>query len=438
MIKSMRMSVVRGCWLAVIVGALGVGVATVAATSEPAGSVEARGAIPQRVLKRPVPVRRAAFAPATAVAAFGLDLMRAQARGNLVFSPDSIAAALAMAGSGAAGATATQIAHVLHVKSPHAFAAVGQLQGTIAGEQRAAAAGDPQAATLDLANAMFLQHGFTPAASFLVGLHRHFGSTAPQSVDFRQPSAVEAINTWVSAHTQGVIPHVLTELPPQTLLALVNAIYLKAAWLHPFKPAATAPAPFHGERESSSMAFMQQTEELHYSHGKGYAAVDLPYRASTLSLLVVLPVGQSVATLQRRLDPSQLARIVRGLAPRPVRLSVPRFHLATHIELDSSLESLGMPDAFSARANFSGITKAQALQLGVVDHAADFTVEEQGTIAAAATIVTAEPTAERVFVPAPIPFDANRPFLFFLRDDHSGAVLFAGRMTEPASAPAQP
>ena len=186
------------------------------------------------------------------------------------------------------------------------------------------------------------------------------------------------------------------------------------------------------------MAFMQQTEELHYSHGKGYAAVDLPYRASTLSLLVVLPVGQSVATLQRRLDPSQLARIVRGLAPRPVRLSVPRFHLATHIELNSSLESLGMPDAFSARANFSGITKAQALQLGVVDHAADFTVEEQGTIAAAATIVTAEPTAARVLVPAPIPFDANRPFLFFLRDDHSGAVLFAGRMTEPASAPAQP
>ncbi len=418
-------------------GALGVGGATVAATSEPAGSVEARGATPQRALKRPVPVRRAAFAPATAVGALGLDLMRAHARGNLVFSPDSIAAALAMAGSGAAGATATQIAHVLHVKSPHAFAAVGQLQGTIAGEQLAAAAGDPQAATLDLANGMFLQQGFTPATSFLVGLHRHFAGAAPQSVDFRQPSAVEAINAWVSAHTQGVIPHVLAELPPQTLLALVNAIYLKAAWLHPFKPAATASARFHGEDGTSSIAFMNQTDELPYGHGKGYAAVDLPYLGSTLSLLVVLPVGESVATLQRRLDPGRLGRIVTGLSSRPVQLSMPRFHLATHTLLNSTLKALGMTNAFDDLADFRRITSAVALKVGVVDHAADFTVDEHGTVAAAATVVTAEPVSAPAFRHPPIPFDADRPFLFFLRDDRSGAVLFAGRMTEPASAPAQ-
>jgi serpin B len=281
---------------------------------------------------------------------------------------------------------------------------------------------------------MFLQHGFTPAASFLVGLHRHFGSTAPQSVDFRQPSAVEAINAWVSAHTQGVIPRVLTELPPQTLLALVNAIYLKAAWLHPFKPAATVSAPFHGEGGTSSVAFMNQTDELPYSHGKGYAAVDLPYLGSTLSLLVVLPVGESVATLQRRLDPGGLGRIVTGVSSRPVQLSMPRFHLATHTLLNSTLTALGMTDAFDDLADFRRITSAVA----VVDHAADFTVDEHGTVAAAATVVTAEPVSAPAFRHPPVPFDADRPFLFFLRDDHNGAVLFAGRMTEPASAPAQP
>ena len=177
---------------------------------------------------------------------------------------------------------------------------------------------------------------------------------------------------------------------------------------------------------------MHETGELRYSHGTGYAAVDLPYRASTLSLLVVLPVGQSVAALQRRLDPSLLARIVRGLSARSVVLSLPRFHLATHSVLNGALEGLGMRDAFGETADFSRITNAARLRVGVVDHAADFTVDEQGTVAAAATIVTIEAVAVRAF-PHPVAFDAHRPFLFFLRDDRTGAVLFAGRMADPAA-----
>ncbi len=384
----------------------------------------------------PAATQHQGLAPASAIGAFGLGLTRLEARGNLVFSPDSIAAALAMAGSGAAGRTATQMASVLHLKSPQAFAAVGALQGAIAEEQLAAAHGDPRAPTLDLANGLFLQQGYPLAPSFLAGLRRNFSGVAPQIVNFAEPSAVEAINAWVSAHTQGIIPHVLSQLPAETRLALANAIYLKAAWLHPFKPQASASAPFHGEGATSPIAFMNETAELPYGHGQGYAAVDLPYAASTLSLLVVLPVGESVATLERRLDPGRLGRIVGGLSSTPVALSLPRFHLASHTLLNSTLSALGMTDAFSGRADFSHITGAQALKLGVVDHAADFTVDEHGTVAAAATVVTAEPTAATGYGHAPVPFDANRPFLFFLRDDHTGALLFAGRLSDAASAEA--
>ncbi len=374
-----------------------------------------------------------ALSPAAATTPLALALMHSLGPGNLVLSPDSIAAALAMAGSGAAGGTASQMAGVLHLGSPRAFAAVGQLQGAIANEQVAAGRSDPQAATLKLANGLFLQQGFALKPTFLAGLQANFG-TAPQSVDFERSSAVEAINAWVNAHTQGIIPSILSELPKQTRMALANAIYLKAAWRYPFKATATAPAQFHGARGSSSIAFMHETAELRYGHGHGYAAVDLPYRASTLSLLVLLPVGQSVAALEGALAHGRLVAIVRGLSSKPVQLSLPRFHLATHALLNDPLKALGMPIAFSEAANFSGITNAVRLRIGLVEHASDFKVDEAGTVAAAATVVTLEPTVAHALPPRPIPFDANRPFLFFLRDDRTGALLFAGRLSDAASA----
>jgi serpin B len=419
---TLRSALLGGCLLALAAIVLAGGGCAGTATSKPGSAVTAAH-----------PAGHSAFAPAVATTPFGLELMRSHGAGNLVLSPDSIAAALAMAGTGAARATAAQIAEVLRLTSPRAFAAMGQLQGVIAKEQLAAAHGDPLAPTLDLANGLFVQQGDVLKPPFLAGLEEHFGAT-PQTVDFQQSSATEAINAWVSAHTQGIIPRILASLPPQTRLALANAIYLKAAWRYPFKAAATASAPFHGERGSASIAFMHETDALPYGHGPGYAAVDMPYRSSTLSLLVMLPVGQNLAALEAGLTPGRLAAIVHGLSPRPVALSLPRFHLATHILLNGTLRALGMTAAFGEAADFSGITSAERLKIGLVEHAADFNLDEAGTVAAAATVVTIEPTVARAPGPAPTPFDADRPFLFLLRDDRTGALLFAGRLSDPASA----
>ncbi len=177
----MRSALLGGCLLALAVIALASGGCTRSATSRP-GSADSASQTSSH----------AALAPAAATAPFGLALMRSLGAGNLVLSPDSIAAALAMAGSGAAGQTASQMAGVLHLSSPLAFAAVGQLQGAIAAEQQAAAHGDPQAATLELANGLFIQQGHSLKPPFLAGLRAHFGA-APQTVDFEQASAVEAI-----------------------------------------------------------------------------------------------------------------------------------------------------------------------------------------------------------------------------------------------------
>jgi serpin B len=354
---------------------------------------------------------------------------------NLVLSPDSIAAALAMAGTGAAGQTAMQMAHVLHLPSPSAFAAVGRLQSSMSTEQLGAGVGNPQAPTLEIANGLFVQHGLSLLAPFLSALHSAFASV-PQSVDFHNGSAhaVQAINAWVSEHTAGLIPQILTSVPNETLLALANALYLKAAWLHPFKASATASAPFHGLHQLAAMPFMHQTERLSYSHGNGYTAVELPYLGSTLSLLVVLPIGQSISSLQDRLDAESLGQIVDRLVQKTVALSLPRFKLEYRVELAKPLQALGMTDAFSEKADFSGIAASPPLKLGVVEHAANFSLNEQGTLAAATTVITFEPTSVEVNSGPTVRFDVNRPFLFFLRDDRTGTALFAGRLSEPVAA----
>ncbi len=359
--------------------------------------------------------------------------MRSQGPGNLVLSPDSVATALAMTGTGAVGRTAREIAQTLHLKSPAVFAAVGNLQRSILARQAAAAAGDPEPPRVEIANGLFLQQGAPFEAGFLSGALRHFGA-APEEVDFAgdPAGALNAINGWVSDRTEGRIPRILEQLPEGMVLALANAVYLNATWKHPFKSSETRPGAFYKAAGKTTVEFMHEAESLPYGAGPGYRAVALPYRSSTLSLMVVLPVGQRLGSLQHRLDGRSLARIARGLSARAVTLSLPRFHLNTDIELKAALERLGMPTAFGEAADFSRIMAGASLKIALVKHAADFSLDEKGTVAAAATVV-AIAKSRGVRPRDAVAFNANRPFLFFLRDDRTGAVLFAGRVVDPAS-----
>ncbi len=372
---------------------------------------------------------------AAAGSAFGLTLMRRLGPGNLVFSPDSIAAALAMAGAGAVGETAAQIVSVLQLPSYASLVGVGRLQQQLAAEQAPAGAGSSQAPTLDVANGLFVQEGFAIEPAFLSALQSGF-TAAPQAVNFETApaAAAETVNAWVSAHTDGLIPGIVGTLTPETRLLLADAVYLKASWLTPFPRRATAPAPFEQPGGAVSVAFMNEQQTLPYARGAGWQALELPYGASTLSLLVLLPPAGRLAALERALDPAMLGRIVAHLTPRGVAVSLPRFQLSLLRSLNGPLEALGMRKAFSAGAEFSGISTAVPLHISAVQHAADITVAEEGTVAAAATTVGIEIESAVREAREPIRFDADRPFLFFLRDDRSGALLFAGRLSDAASA----
>jgi serpin B len=392
----------------------------------------------QVAVARSAPASATASSPAAAVTAFGVDLMRRLGgSGNTVFSPYSVATVVAMAGTGASGTTAKQIAHVLHLRATSQIAGIGKLSGTLAHEQSAAAAGATDGPQLDLANGLFLQQGFSVVPSFTNTLNSAFGAP-PQAVDFEQDptGATAAINQFVSSHTAGVIPSILSpgELGTSARLALVNAIYLRASWAEPFPDSETAKGAFHAAGGTRTVSLMYEIDPLRYAKGKGYQAIELPYESSTFALLVLKPSG-SEAALERSVTPTLLARAEAALRPTEVALKMPRFHVSLSAILNPALEALGMPNAFGPSADFSGISSTP-LVLSIVKHDADFTVDEQGTIATAATVGGMTATAVEVPPKPKVTITLNRPFPFYLIDTKTGAVIFAGRLADPSAAPA--
>ena len=354
-----------------------------------------------------------------------------QGAGNVVFSPYSIETALSMVGSGAAGSTATEIDHVLHTSHPAAVA-----QGLAAITTRLTAASNtPDAPRLDVANALWVQSGLTLKKPFTQTLASLFGA-APQSVDFSSApdAARQTINSRVSAHTAHLIPDLFPagSITSQTAAVLANAIYLAAHWTNPFERSQTAPGPFYtAAGPTVQVPFMTQTPVVvGYAHRGGYQAVDLPYLHSSLSMLLVMPTPGTLAHFEQGLTAGSLARLARTLSARQVELHVPRFEVRFDTQLNSVLSELGMPVAFSNAADFSGIITHPSLKISAVEHAADLRVDEQGTVAAAATGISIEPTAV-----APMPatrLTLDHPFLAFLRDDATGTVLFVAQVTDPA------
>ena len=238
------------------------------------------------------------------------------------------------------------------------------------------------------------------------------------------------VNAWVSERTEGRIPELL---PPGvvdelTRLVLVNAIYLKAAWLAPFDEKATAPGAFKRlDGSTIDVPTMHDTLGLRYAEGDGWQAVELPYVGRQLAMLVVVP--DDLASFEAGLDGAALDTIVGALEDERVALSLPRFGIESKLTLKDVLSAMGMPLAFDpTAADFSGITSVDDLYISAVIHQANIDVDEEGTEAAAATAVVVSTTS---LPPPPIPMNVDRPFLFALRDLETGAILFLGRVVEP-------
>ena len=376
-------------------------------------------------------------AAATAVNAFAGDLFArlapTDATKNLVFSPLSIAVALAMVSAGSKGATLAEIDGALHVTDPtgihHSMNALTAAFDATNKSQSLAAQGGTgeQTVKVHITNSLWAQQGLALAPTYLDTLSAEYG-TGVQTVDYASDteSARIAINRWVDDATEGRIPELLDNgvLTPDTLLTLVNAVYLNASWAEPFEIARTKGETFTtADDRSVGVQMMHRGGALPYAEGGDWQAVELPYAFGDLGM--VMAMGRTPTTPLPDID-----QLAPQLQSRTVVLGMPKFDFGTATGLSDTLKAMGIATAFTDTADFSGITTGAALFITDVVHQANITVDEQGTEAAAATAAAMAGTSAPTDV---VELTLNRPFTFWLRERSTGAVLFMGRVNDPAA-----
>jgi serpin B len=254
-------------------------------------------------------------------------------------------------------------------------------------------------------------------------------------------AGVADINGWVARKTEGKIDTILDRLDSNTAAVLLNAVYFKARWETAFDPKETRKEPFHLMRSQSvEVPLMNLTGDFALVARTGYRAIRLPYAAAALGMVVVLPdEAEGLGEVVRKLDASELTQLFAALrdpqARKPAALSLPRFRAAYTANLIGPFQEVGIKMAFdSEKANFSGMTDQPplpgSLYIDQIVHRAVIEVAEESTEAAAATAVAI--TARSLTKPVkPETFRVDRPFLFYVLDEATGAVLFQGRITDP-------
>ncbi len=369
----------------------------------------------------------------SAQAQFAVHLFREldDAPGNLICSPFSLARALAMARAGAAGETAREMDEVLRLP-PEAgtrfVALVRALEPPPVGRKEA----QRTAYALELATSLWAPDSVPFETQFLQRLKDGFASEM-HAVDFsRAEEARAAINGWTAERTHDRVREIIPAglLNGNTRLVLVDTIHFLGAWDEPFKATNTKELPFSLDKKSTVAApMMRRVDTRSYGESPLAQIVELPFERGAMSMVIVLPKkGHDLAEVVNAED---FATWTKPLVARQVDVSLPRFEFRSSYSLKEALEKLGMPLAFTpGRADFSAMAR-EPLMIGAVLQQAFVAVDENGAEAAAATAVVMVRSSAQMPTEKAIVFDANHPFLFFIRHRSTGALLFVGRVSDP-------
>ncbi len=343
--------------------------------------------------------------------------------GNLLYSPLSVWATLAIASAGARGETLKEMTRALHLPAPaRLHPALGQLLDDLPTAQEA---------QVSLACAVWAQKGVPFRPEFL-GLVRGHYRGGFDTADFAgaPEQARRRINAWVEKQTRQQVHDLLRpgSVQPETGLVLTSAIAFKGAWASAFPAKATRLGDFHPDvGKTVQVPLMHQAGRFAYHETAALQALELPYADHHTSMVVLLPRKAGLAAAEHELTAERLRGLLAKLQERPVQVALPRFGMTVESPLRKALEPLGLSRAFTDAADFSGMTKERRLALTAVAHKAFVAVEEQGTKAAAATAANFTLRS----VEAKTVFRADRPFVFLIRDTRTGCLLFVGRVASP-------
>ena len=345
------------------------------------------------------------------------------AQGNLFFSPYSVSSALGMTYAGARENTAREMKNVLgfQLDQTQLHSAFKSLTGELA--SRAGKNGQK----LNIANGLCLTGG---------DVSTEFKALLKASYDAELFSGgLERINGWVKQKTEGKIEKILDELNANSVCVILNAIYFKGTWENQFNKSSTENSDFNvSAAKKVTVPLMFQEGRFQTLERDGFQVASIPYSGKNLAMIVLLPRAvDGLPALEKRLTTASLQQWVEELGKtsfEETMLYMPKFKLGTGYDLVSACKALGMKDAFDDGADFSGMGwKKGSLWISQIKHKAFVEVNEEGTEAAAATAVEFATKS----IPREVKFRVDHPFLFIIRDNQSGAILFMGRIVNPVN-----
>jgi serpin B len=347
---------------------------------------------------------------------------------NLFISPLSIYLALTMTYNGAAGQTAVEMQNTLGFNGMSKEDINQSCKNIVDIILHL----DPRV-TMEIANSIWYRNTFSVKSDFLT-LNQHYFNAGVNACNFEDPATVSLINDWVKTGTHGKIEKVLDNIPDNSLMYLINAIYFKGTWKYKFDNDKTVINTFYtGDKGSIEANFMVQKATYKYLEDDLLSAIELSYGNSGFSMVVLLPkAGKGVSDIVESITPAKWLEWCDNMNLTDITVKMPRFKFSYDSVVNESLKTMGMPKAFKAlEADFSNITEAYQLFISKVLHKSFVEVNEDGTEAAAVTVVdvgftSIEPGVEKYFV-------ANKPFMFVIKENSSQTILFSGIVNNPVT-----
>lgn len=368
--------------------------------------------------------------------AFAFDLLRTTAKfdvkPNLMLSPLSIPMALNMTLNGAEGETRDEMLSALRTggHTPEQVNAYSQKL------LQALTSVDPNT-QLSVANLIWYRKGFPVLAPF-IETNRNSYDAAVEEADFAAPATLKRINGWISDHTGGKIENALDNISENAMMYLVNAIYFKSAWLTAFEKSAITDKPFRNSDGSTrSVPTMAQKNNLNYGKDEQASYLELPYANKTFSMVLMLPhEDKTTGDVIGSLTSESWSAVLSGMSECRVDLNLPRFTFRDDYLLNEEiLPEMGMQKAFDPEAadfsslvDFSRLPPESNVYISRVIHKTFIEVAEEGTEAAAVTIVEGDMITS--IGPQLARFHADRPFLFAIKENATGTILFLGQVGE--------
>ncbi|MEH2108717.1 serpin family protein [Nostoc sp.] len=345
---------------------------------------------------------------------------------NIFISPSSVAIALAMTYNGASGSTQQAMAKTLELQGMN----LPEINSSYAAALKQLLDNSDAKVQLKIANSLWANQDVSFAPDFLKKT-QDFYQAKVSNINFKDAAASSIINNWVKENTNGKINKIVETIEPNQVLFLINAIYFKGNWSNEFDKNQTAQYPFQitsGKHKQHPM--MSQNGDYRYYESEQFQAVSLPYgKDGKVSFYIFLPKQNSnLKDFYQNLNVENWEKWMTQFNKQKGFIRLPRFKTDYEVTLNDALKSLGMEEAFSNKANFSGMGKNFAISQ--VKHKTFVEVNEEGTEAAAATSVGIVATSLREEA-EPFRMIVDRPFFCVIRDNQTGNVLFMGSIIEP-------